>query len=141
MVFNPDLVIKKANISIASFCSNECNAYCCRTGFLVFDNVSKKLFNADESRFKVINERVSFNLVPGCPNLLHGKCIVHNHKSRPLACKLFPISIKDNLVYVSPKCTAVKAGLLYPYIRELLLHGFSLAPTNPYADFGFCQFD
>src|SRR3989344_5575527 len=37
-LMNPETIAQQARKSISSYCINECKAYCCRKGFLVFSS-------------------------------------------------------------------------------------------------------
>jgi len=69
-----------------------------------------------------------------CPSLKDFKCIIHKNPKRPLTCRQFPIFIDGNMIKLSPRCLAVKQGLIYPYISQLLKLGMKLSEENPFSD-------
>lgn len=132
-------IANKARKSISTFCMEECNAYCCRKGFLVmsekeFNKVSgdkKEVVNALGRTTKLKNGTISMNLEGGCPSLKDNKCTIHKSSLRPKTCGDFPIYLKDKVAFFSPRCTAVKAGRLYPFMRALTQEGYKVTSDSP----------
>lgn len=64
----------------------------------------------------------------GCPSLDENKCKIHNDLGRPKACKEFPIFIWENkTIRLSQRCPAVMGNILYPYLAEFKLMGYSFS--------------
>ena len=118
---------------------NECNALCCRKGTLVMN--TKELHAVTRGQEVPLAKRITVNkekkqvlaLEGGCPSLVGTSCSIHTSSLRPKVCGDFPIVVTGNNVYLSNRCTAVNAGKLYPFVRELTLLGFSVAPFEQFA--------
>jgi len=128
----PEQVAAKARKSLASYCINECKSYCCRKGYLVLlKKQFSKVMNGKEQEYadKVKKVGDSFSLFMGtpdmpCPSLREDfTCGIHKSSLRPLACREFPLFIRDNTIYLSNRCPAARDGLLYPYIARLVKMG------------------
>ncbi len=137
---NVDLLLKKARKSIGKFCIEECKSYCCRKGYLVLSKKEIKLILDNKEKeyedcVKKLDEN-KYSLYMGtnnkpCPRLLENFfCSIHTKRNRPLACKEFPIFIKEDIIYLSSRCLAVKQGLFFPYIKKLQKLGYKLAPVE-----------
>lgn len=62
-----------------------------------------------------------------CPNLSGFKCLIHKSRSRPLACREFPLFIrKDKIVMVTFRCPAAKENLLYPFLAKFKKMGYKI---------------
>jgi len=120
----PEEIANRARDSLGEFCMNECNAYCCRKGYLILSEEELKLFEKDNIK-TIDNKKYSLFLgnPNGCPNLDGVKCKIHRDPNRPSACKEFPIFIEGNKVRISKRCFGAKEGKLYPFIREFLMAG------------------
>lgn len=120
----------EARSSISEFCINECKAYCCRKGYLILNKT--ELFVVGDDLLKVTSMkdgRFSLNLNGGCFSLgFDFKC--NNYLRRPDTCKTFPIFVVGNEVRLSPRCLAVKEGLLYPFIKQFLKAGYVVSEPN-----------
>ena len=118
-----------ARDSISSYCINECNAYCCRKGYLILKKEELFVVNNDLSKVKELEDFFfSLNLEGGCPSLVDNKCL--NYSKRPNTCRKFPIFVEESVVRLSLRCFAVKNGLLYPYIKLFLKAGYSVEGPN-----------
>jgi Fe-S-cluster containining protein len=131
-------ILNSARNNISTFCITECNAYCCRKGYLVLTPTQAKATmqgKEDEYRNKGFLKPMTdgnFSLYMGdkdhpCPSLdNNNRCLIHKNPDRAETCAIFPIHIKDNTIHVSKRCLAANAGLLYPYIAQLVKKGFVL---------------
>jgi len=127
----------KARRSISQFCIEECKSYCCRNGHLVLtmdevELVVKKVRLTPE-KMPVLKplDNGKFSLYIGnhddaCPSLKDYKCIVHKNKKRPLVCQQFPLFIHDMVLLLSSRCSAVKAGLFYPFEKKFMALGYKI---------------
>ena len=127
-----------ARNSISKYCYLECNAYCCRRGYLLLSasevglmkDINKKDLKIMPIRTKNDKKRYIFNLglkSHGCPNLLNYKCTIHLNPARPKACKEYPLFIWENkTVVVTDECPAVKDNKLYSYLAEFKSLGYTL---------------
>jgi Fe-S-cluster containining protein len=133
----------KARNSISNYCITECKAYCCRKGYLVLtskqadlimDSKNTKDRKCLKKTGKKSNSKIALNLGynnQDCPSLKNYKCIIHNNKCRPTACKEFPIFIwGKKRIRLSNRCPAVREDLFYPYIAKFKLMGYSIANSN-----------
>ncbi|MFH1440176.1 MAG: YkgJ family cysteine cluster protein [Candidatus Woesearchaeota archaeon] len=138
-------IANKARKSISKFCSEECNAYCCRKGYLVLTKkeMSKttqgKQIELEKKQILKMLSNGSYSLFMGgtnepCPALKEFKCIIHKSKNRSNACRNFPIFIDGGYIKLSPRCLAVKHGLMYPYIKQWISLGFKILESDIYAD-------
>lgn len=142
---NPERLAAAARRSLGDFCREECKAFCCRKGHLtltaqqlrrVAQGHEDELKRAD--RLIPIGERFSLILDGDCPSLAGNRCSIY--RSRPKACREFPLWIRDGVVFVSPRCVGVKAGLLYPYVRRLRMLGLRVIESAPYAELDLHRF-
>lgn len=130
-----------ARRSLGPFCANECKAYCCRKGTL---RMSKRQADAvthgrtqefvASGRLVPILDEYSLRLDGGCPSLAGYRCTIHSSRNRPKACAEFPLWIRDGVAFASPRCTAVRSGLLYPWLRRLAAMGLRVVERSPYGD-------
>ncbi len=130
-------ILDAARYDIGKFCIEECNAYCCRKGYLVLTPEQMELtLQGREDEFfekgflKTLSDG-NYSLYMGdkdypCPSLKDNMCSIHKDPKRSDTCKAFPISIEDNTIYVSKRCLAGNANILYPYIARLVKKGFVL---------------
>jgi len=136
---NIQKIASEARNSISSYCMNECNAYCCRKGYLILSKeelillVGNKRKELEDKEFiKILpNDKFSLNLgnhLGSCPQLKDSKCLIHKNPQRPSTCNSFPIFINEDKkeIRLSPRCFAVKENKLYPYIRQFLELGFKI---------------
>lgn len=141
-----EAIAEKARKSISRFCIEECKSYCCRKGYLILDNSNIDLVVQGRKqelldRKILIKKEINYSLYLGdyeipCPSLGKDfKCLIHKKPERPSACKQFPLFIEGNKLRLSPRCPAVKADMLYPYIARLLKMGYRLEEANPFSDF------
>ncbi|MFH1064062.1 MAG: hypothetical protein V1729_03210 [Candidatus Woesearchaeota archaeon] len=130
-------ILGSARYDIGKFCIEECNAYCCRKGYLVLTPGQVKLTmqgNLAEFMDKGLLKRMSdgkLSLYMGdkdhpCPSLKDNMCLIHKDPGRSDTCKMFPINIQGNKILVSKRCLAANANRLYPYIALLVKKGFVL---------------
>ena len=140
-------IADEARASISDFCINECKAYCCRNGFLIIkpheiDAVSQG--SRDEllrgkSLKRLENGSYSLNLDAeegGCPSLKGNKCLIHASKLRPKTCGDFPVYVKGDAVFFSPRCLAVKQNRFFPYEKAFIALGYRILEASPWADIG-----
>jgi Fe-S-cluster containining protein len=134
---NIELLVDEARNSINTFCYEECNAYCCKKGYLILSkeetklmiNKNKRQLLKEKSLYKMKDNRYAFNLdnkFGFCPRLIDNKCSIHKHPNRSSTCKKFPIFIIDKTIKVSTRCPAVKQGKLYPYIHKFIKMGYKI---------------
>lgn len=92
----------------------------------------------DEPKWKELpNGRYSLDLNKGCPALKDFMCLIHKKRNRPNACQQFPLFLEKDIVKLSARCPAVKAGLFYPYIYKFKKMGFKIIEGNIQADSDF----
>lgn len=143
-------IANRARSSISRICIEECNAYCCRKGFLVMKEKEKDAVvgeKEDEKRLtqnlelkKLDNGKYSLNLANSggsCPKLKDNKCTIYNHPDRPKACGQFPIYVGENKIMLSPRCLAVKMNAFYPYEKEWIKLGYKIDTGTPLIDSDF----
>lgn len=126
-------IAKKARKSISQFCFEECNAYCCRKGYLLLTKKELDLV-AGKKQIKIQlqkDNKYSLFLGDTCPSLQGNfKCKIHRNRNRPQACKEFPIFIYEKNIILSGRCLAVKQGKFYPYIKQWLKLGYKIHETD-----------
>ena len=134
-------IAEKARRSISSFCINECKSYCCRKGYLLLEKSQvpivtqgsqDELIQKGEMK-QLPNGKFSLRLEEGCPSLKDFKCTIYTNQQRPKTCANFPLYLEGKTFRLSQRCTAVKAGMLFPYIHMLRRLGLTQLPDNPYA--------
>ena len=123
----------KARKSLSSYCMNECNALCCRKGFI---NISlkeaKRITQKKVNEFEVLgylfrkNGRYALNLGMACPSLKDNKCTIHKSRNRPKVCSDFPVFIEGNEIKLSMNCPAVANNFLYPYEKKFIKLGYKI---------------
>ena len=127
-------ILDEARESISTFCVSECQAYCCRKGYLVLtpaQSVATLGMREEEYLERGLLKRMSdgnWSLYMGslgfpCPSLSDNKCRVHNNSLRADACHVFPISVTDGFIHVSRRCPAKNNQLLYPFFARLVQLG------------------
>lgn len=127
-----------ARNSISDFCMHECQAYCCRKGYLVLSEEELELLVLDkraelESRedIKVLSDN-TFSLHLGtlgsCSRLIDSKCSIHSNPGRPKTCTTFPVFVDEEKkeVRFSSRCFAVQENKLYAYSNAFVKRGFSI---------------
>lgn len=124
---------KEARDSLSEYCYSECRSYCCRKGYLLLTEKEAKLIT--DKRLKQDKDGgyiLDFDDdKAGCPRLSDFKCTIYKEEGRPKACKEFPIFIWENkMIRISPRCPAVRAGLLYPYTARFVKMGFSIVDQD-----------
>ena len=116
-------LLEQARSSISDFCMNECKALCCRKGYLIvkpdqFDLVANK----KKIKFKKLEDSscsINIGKTP-CPSLDKDfRCVIHNDKNRPDACKNSPLFLHNKTIIPVPFCPAIKKGLLDTYLKKL----------------------
>lgn len=141
-----ETIAKKARKSISSYCHKECRSYCCRKGYLILNHKEMKLVTKEhkiileENKVLVKVNPDKYSLYMGdynfpCPSL--GKdfrCTIHKKKDRPDACKKFPVFVERNIVRLSERCLAVRAGKLYPFIALFKSIGCNVILNKPLED-------
>jgi len=142
-----EYIINKARQSISGFCIKECKAYCCRTCYLILKESQLDTVTQGR-REELVKEGVLFHMNDGrwsmnmgltdkpCPSLdmKEYKCTIHKSRKRASTCREFPIFVDGLTIKLSPRCLAVKNGMLYPYIKQLLMLGYTLAEAEQYSD-------
>lgn len=132
-------IIDKARKSISEFCINECNAYCCKKGYIMVRENQLNTIATKEEQELLKNEgklkefefagkfQINFdNSLGGCPALKENKCTVHENPLRPRICHEFPIFVQGDEIKISPKCPANQKNMFFPYERELIELGFKI---------------
>ncbi|PIZ50806.1 hypothetical protein COY27_05815 [Candidatus Woesearchaeota archaeon CG_4_10_14_0_2_um_filter_33_13] len=143
-----ELLAKKARNSIGQFCHDECGAYCCRKGYLVLSQKELDLLlNSQEAladELKLIKQQNNgnFSLFIGnsqfpCPRLDNMQCSIHKNKSRPQCCKDFPLFLKDDKFFLSPRCPAVKYGKFYKYETQFKKLGYTQVEPASFSEIEF----
>ena len=137
-------IANKARNSISNFCINDCKSYCCRKGYLILkkDEVPVVTQNKQEELtkkglLKKIKDKFSLylgNYSQPCPSLKEFKCSIYKNPKRPKVCHDFPIFLKEDKVYLSPRCLAVKQNLFYPFLKKLTLLGYKIEESDPFYD-------
>jgi|GEM_PF-948609 len=126
-----------ARESISSYCYKECNAYCCRRGYLLLNSeevsLMKGIFKEDLKMMPIHEneeKKYIFHLgqkTIGCPNLLDHKCTIHKNPLRPKACIEYPLFIWENkTILITDDCPAVKENMLYAHLAEFKKMGYTL---------------
>jgi Fe-S-cluster containining protein len=145
---NVDRVLQKARKSISIFCAQECKSYCCRKGYLVLSGKEIDIVTQNR-RAELEKKKLLSSLDNGkrslymgnyenpCPSLLDCKCIIHKKKHRPKACKEFPIILKDNTIFFSTRCLAVKQNFFYALISRLKHLGYKVIISDQFYDSDF----
>ena len=128
-------IAQKARKKIGKFCFEECGAYCCRKGYLVLNDIELALIKGtikEQNAIKILEDgRTSLFLGAGCPALKKNfQCKIHKNVLRPLACKEFPIFVKEKEIHLSGRCLAIKQGKLYPYIKQWLNLGYKIYESS-----------
>ncbi len=143
----------KARKSISKYCYEECNAYCCRKGYLPLNDKEVRFVLKDKLVEYCINGQVKrtdsgYSFFMGeldrhCPCLVDNKCTIHKSKQRPQCCQDFPVFVdyKNKLIKLSPRCFAVKERKLYSYEAEFIRLGFKLNKSDWCSDYDFDNVD
>jgi len=135
-LFDAEKLAEKARESIEKFCSEECKAYCCRTGNLSISKEESAVF--DKNSIVKTDKGYLLNLKsPGCQHLENFKCRIHPNPLRPLVCREFPLFIRGNTVLLSHRCLAVKTGKFYPYIKQFQANGLRVIESDQMYDSEF----
>lgn len=124
--------LTKARNSISEYCINTCKAQCCRIGKLpLYDDEEEKIILTNKylkEQLEINDSGISvFNFSKfNCPHLnSNNLCEIHTFK-RPYICSHYPIFLKDEVVFFSQDCPAVKEGLLDSYALNIKKLGFVL---------------
>ncbi len=137
-------IANKARNSIGTFCSEECQAYCCRKGYLVMkpDQVNvvthgnNKVLETEGLLKELPTGNFSLHMSKreqGCTSLdNNNKCNIYNNTKRPKTCHDFPIFIRKKQIFFSPRCLAVKQRKFYIYEKEFLNLGYTIVAENPF---------
>ena len=143
-------IAKQARKSLGRFCAEECKAYCCRKGYLVFSPKEVTSFPGNilndlgkKGRIKTLdNGSYSLSLPPVCPHLTGDfRCTIHTSLLRPKTCGDFPLFLSEKSFRLSARCPAVREGKLYPYIAQLLNLGLKIRKGEGIADSDFYELD
>jgi Fe-S-cluster containining protein len=131
-------LLDDARDSISEYCYTECDAYCCRKGFLILNNEEANLLTDNRiSEFEKVgkiskNNEDKFVLDLGkstgsCPRLENNKCSIHKNPMRPKACKEFPVFLwENNIIKISSRCPAIKENKLYKYETIFRIKGYKI---------------
>ncbi|MFH1398698.1 MAG: YkgJ family cysteine cluster protein [Candidatus Woesearchaeota archaeon] len=124
-----EYLAQQARKSLSKFCAEECSSYCCRTGNLVLSEKEFRLItkhNQANTIKKLANGKYCLEMTADqpCPCLDKNKCLIHGNPSRPVMCRQFPIFLHNKTIYLSTRCPAVKKGLLFPFVKRLMLLGY-----------------
>ncbi len=125
-------IISQARKSIGNFCIEECNAYCCRKGYILINEKQVNLLATENEQIGLKKEdklrELSFsgkfmldfsNSLGGCPKLKGTKCSIHSNPERPKVCQEFPIFLSGNNLRISSKCPAHQKNMFFPFIKQL----------------------
>jgi Fe-S-cluster containining protein len=134
---NIEILVQEARNSISRFCYEECNAYCCKKGYLILSEEEIELMIIrdkeglikEKSLYKMPDDKYAFNLnnkFGFCPRLVDNKCTIHKHPNRSLTCKKFPIFVFAKSIKLSNRCLAVREGKLYAYIHKFKKMGYQV---------------
>jgi len=126
-------IITRARSIICKYCIEECNAFCCRKGYLLLEKkeaeavVQKKLENITEKGpIRKYEDKVYISLAKDCPALKKNLCTIHRKKTRPQLCKDFPIFIDNKTISLSNNCPAITDNIIYAEISQLVRNGYKL---------------
>lgn len=132
-------LVSEARNSISEYCMNECNAYCCRKGYLLLTEKELDLIAGDKRQELEDNEFIKkqdnnlfslslSNNTGHCPRLEGSKCTIHKNPNKPSTCEKFPIFLNEEKkeIRLSPRCFAVKENKLYSYTHQFLKLGFKI---------------
>lgn len=144
---NIEAIAEEARKSIGSFCIDECKAFCCGKCYLVMEEdevdvvMQGRTAEFEERGLlkRLASGKYSFNMGTydvACPSLdlKTFKCKIHNHPKRPMTCRNFPLFIYGKNVMLSPRCLAVKLGMLYPFMARLKMEGYNIVKPEEYSD-------
>lgn len=109
---------------------NVCQAKCCRRGFLVLMNKEEVISIVGDKELEFSKEKILKPSKNGfllydlekkpCKNLKSDlKCGIHKNPNRPRVCGDYPLFIFKDYVMPAEDCSAVKAGLLDHYVKEI----------------------
>jgi Fe-S-cluster containining protein len=142
-----EAIADKARKSIGRFCIEECRSFCCRKCYLVLeeDEVDvvtqgrKAELEAKGLLKRLASGKHSLNMGTSdmaCPSLDTGtfRCRIHRHPKRPKTCSNFPLFIEGKNIMLSPRCLAVRLGMLYPFIARLKMMGYTIIKPEEYSD-------
>jgi Fe-S-cluster containining protein len=140
-------IAENARRSISRFCIEECRSYCCRKGYLVvLKKQLSRLMGGREALYMEVLKPISgesYSLFLGrpdrpCPSLgTDFRCTIHKSRLRPQACRQFPLFIRGNVVLTSPRCLAVRLGMLYPYLAQLRNLGYRIRRNRDFDNLEF----
>ena len=132
-------IVFRARKFIGKFCAEECNAYCCRKGYILINERKLNLLATKNEQIELKKENklkeLSFsgkfmldfsNYLGGCPKLKGTECSIHSNPERPQVCQDFPIFIFGNNLRISSKCPAHQKNMFYPFIKQLEGLGYEL---------------
>lgn len=134
-------IVEEARASVGDYCSEECNNYCCRVGFLSLNKDSLELMRPyikdEDSITKNEDGLFSLKLKPACPCLIDSRCAIHSEEKRSKPCKEFPVFLYEDkkLITISSKCPAVKDNKLYGYIHLFRQQGYEVRVSDVTHDF------
>ena len=123
-------IAAQARASLGKYCMEECQAQCCRQGFLCLSQKEMSRFQGRTPINPHNDGSGSIDLGRWCPDLSEFRCT--NYARRPAQCRTYPLSLKGTSILLSPFCPAAEKGLLYPYLRKLLSMGYSLRKPGPF---------
>lgn len=133
---NEELLANEARTSISEYCFTECNAYCCRKGYILLSREEADLLTHNKTDELIEKEVIAIEeggeyvvdfSKQNCPSLKDNMCTIHKNPNRPKACKEFPLFIwPHKIIHISQRCPAVKENKLYPYLTQFKLMGYTI---------------
>ncbi|NCN51512.1 hypothetical protein GW931_00680 [archaeon] len=132
-------IISKARKSIGKFCIEECNAYCCRKGYIIINEQQVNIIATKNEQIELKKENKLKELVfsgkfmldfsnslGGCPKLKGTKCLIQSNPERAKVCQESPIFLFGDSVRISSKCPAHQKNMFYLFIKQLEALGYKL---------------
>lgn len=141
---DPERLLAKFRKDIGRFCFEECNAYCCRKGYLVLTKKEVELIALEEKHnleekglITTLNDG-KFSLCIhniACPCLKDNKCLIHHNKARPKICKEFPVyfDLSTKTVLIAKRCFAIQRGMFYPIGKILEKNKYSIIYADSFS--------
>ena len=131
-------LISDARASIGDYCMDVCKSFCCQDGVLIVrpDEIDEVMQGKkEEFLIKGLlkkNQVGNFELKIGtkdhpCPSLSKDfKCLIFDNPKRPVLCRNFPIFQFGKQIILAPRCPAIKAGKLEPFLMKLKELGYNI---------------
>lgn len=134
-----DVILNDARNSISSYCINECNAHCCKTGKLFLfskdevsaitnNNTQKYIDNKNITKNEFGNFYFDLEQNGGCPNLnlKTSLCKIHKNKNKPIICNDFPLFKAKEYIVSAGVCPAVKNKMFTIYFKKIEELGYKI---------------